>query len=103
MNREEIKSEYSVSEDGIIKSSGKFEAEYLWVPYWYDFMLEGFAETIGDGAFLIEVSEADRKEWPELKEETFFMFLEESDNGFVYISELTQRERDNLPNSAEPF
>ena len=42
-----IESEYEVV-DGIIRSPGKFECECVWVPYFWDLVLEGEGDDVLD-------------------------------------------------------
>jgi len=80
------KNDYDVNEHGIITSPGKFEAEPLYVPYFWDIaMVSGEEETVYDDetpiSFFI-VSDDDRKEFPEL-DNIYGLALWETDTGFV--------------------
>ena len=105
MTRQEIKNEYDVDKNGIIRSPGKFENEKLYAVYFYDAMLNGDSvcmypceqcECYGEdgceadechhkGYSVFDVTDEDRKEFPELKDAEQ-VFLEESDTGFIYCT-----------------
>ena len=99
MNRQQIESEYDV-QDGMIRSLGKFEAEPVYAPYFYDDMLNGCSEILDwpdeTRTDLFEVDTDDRAMFPELSTETVAVALEESEQGFVHIEELTQKQLDAL-------
>lgn len=48
MTRADILREYTVA-DSRITSPGKFEAEHLYMPVFYQAYLEGFADEVGQG------------------------------------------------------
>ena len=81
MNRRDIEHNYDVH-SGIIFSPGKFEAEPVFVPYFYDLSLNGCADydEVGNSVFIIE--EEDVEEFPELQG-VHQITLYESDSGFV--------------------
>ena len=83
MTRKQIESEYSVDANGIIRSLGKFEAEMLYAPYFYDAMLNGESDHINSVDYF-ELSAEDKLEFPELIG-SFAICLEESEQGFVYL------------------
>lgn len=94
--RDAITSEYEVSEHGIITSPGKFEAEMIYVPYYYDLIGDGASEII-DGPLetrfdVFEIDADDRALWPEIDETTTHLVISERDNGFVDCEEMTSRE-----------
>lgn len=72
----------------IVKHPGKFEREEPYVPYYYDLMLEGFAnEDFGDFGFIFVVDQEDKdrfkeelKDIPVGQELGFFQDIQ----GFVY-------------------
>lgn len=45
--RAEIESEYDVV-DGVIRNPGKFEGEAVWVPYFWDLVMNGDGEEVFD-------------------------------------------------------
>lgn len=71
MTRNEIMQDYNVNEYGIITSPGKFESEPIYAPHFYEFANDGenlsyMEDGCGDYASLIEISDEDRAEFPEL-------------------------------------
>ena len=82
VTRKEIEKDYSV-DSGVIQSPGKFEAEMLYVPYFWDKALNGLAEEDENGDFIFDVGDEDRKEFPELKD-VVSISLWSDENGFVY-------------------
>jgi len=78
--------EFDVNEQGIIQSPGKFEGEMLYVPYFWDTMMEGNGEDLyfSDGALvsIIGVEDKDREMFPELGSATQIA-IETTDQGFV--------------------
>lgn len=89
MTRQELLAEYDVR-DGVIRSPGKFEGEALYVPYFWEFGLQGFSDSEDDdGNWVFSVSDEDRQEFPELAEQGITRItLSESDSGFVYCEAL---------------
>lgn len=69
-------------EDGRIRSPGKFEGEALYVPYFWDMYMDGFAQSVDDGVIKMAVELDDRIEFPELEgiEEVWLWVTEQ---GFV--------------------
>lgn len=68
-----------------ILSPGKFEGEPLYVPYFYDAFLDGFAEFEGDEDdeyMTFDITDEDVELWPELKGWSRILLFERSD-GFV--------------------
>lgn len=94
--REDILKDYDVNEHGIIQTPGKFEAEMLYVPHFYDFTLDGSGEVLDwpDGAetYLVDVDDKDKKDWPELPADCVALHMEESGTGFVSCETLTESE-----------
>lgn len=84
MTREEILREYEVDANGIIRSLGKFEAEMLYAPYFYQVMLDGGTEQVS-GADFVVLDSTDRAQFPELGT-AYGIALEESEQGFVHIT-----------------
>jgi hypothetical protein len=75
---------------GIIVSPGKFEGEPEWAPYFYDAILNGccdhdYQNGPDDGACFFVVTDADRREFPELAD-IYGVGLAESSQGFIYTT-----------------
>ena len=81
MTREEIEREYQV-ENGIIRSPGKFEGEAVYVPYFWDIYLDGFADEDDGTTLIFNVSVDDKKHFPELRKRKVVK-LYQRDDGFV--------------------
>lgn len=69
--------------DGIIRSPGKFEGEPTYAPYFYDALLNGFADTDEGDVATFDVTDDDRALFPELKD-VQHVYLWESEQGFIY-------------------
>jgi len=87
MTREEILKKFEIDKYGIIQSPGKFESHMLYVPYFWDMVLEGFYdEELFDEydrpVSFIKIREEDLEEFPEL-ESIYGIALWEDDYGFV--------------------
>lgn len=88
MTREEIKAEFQVDDAGVIRSPGKFEAEMIYAPYFYDKIMEGDGDerVNEDGSYstFFGVTGEDKAEFPELKD---IQVVEcyESDRGFFCV------------------
>lgn len=96
--RDELLQQYDVNDRGIITTSGKFEGEPLWAPYFYEFASDGEElsfEGSGDYISLIEISEEDRREFPELPGGKY-IYLVESMGGFVYVSCISEKAAEEL-------
>lgn len=83
ITRAEIAKEYNV-ENGKITSPGKFEGEPVYVPHFWDCVLdgEGYDDADGDDAIRVNIEPEEFEEFPELlgyKSVTLW----ETDNGFV--------------------
>lgn len=79
---------YTVDSAGRINSPGKMEGEPLYVPYFWDTILNGFADDsesddVNPDADVIHISADDIAIFPELDGYTRAL-LWESDNGFVF-------------------
>jgi hypothetical protein len=82
---------YTVNEVGTITDPGKFEAERLYVPYFWEAYMSGCADT-DDGEILgFRVEAQDIERFPELSK-VEWVFLVEDDQGFV--SEVSDGPRD---------
>ncbi len=99
MTRDEILESYTVV-DGVIRSLGKFEGEPEYAPYFYEATLDGTSDILDwpdDGRTdIVEVSDKERAMWPTLESWAVAVAIEESDQGFVSVTSLTQREVDQL-------
>ncbi len=97
MNRQEIYRSYDIHE-GIIRSPGKFEAEPIYAPYFWDLVLNGMSdeqEVIDDmnkgleygtlvDTFYIKLE--DLEEFPELRN-VHKIYVWEDSLGFVNLEE----------------
>lgn len=81
MTRNEIEKQYDI-QNGIIRSPGKFEGEAIYVPYFWEIYLDGFADRDDGDILLFDVSAEDKKEFPELKKR-HVVKLYCRDDGFV--------------------
>lgn len=70
------------NEGGIINQPGKFEGEMYYVPYFWEESMNG-ADWEADGVWGIKITDEDRQKFPELAPEDAWIFLEESEQGFV--------------------
>jgi hypothetical protein len=97
MTRKELEAEFGpLRPDGItIRGPGKFEGEPLYIGIYYDAMMNGHGEPLDFGleesATVFEVSEEDRREFPEL-EDVHAVALWESDQGFENLEEFEDAE-----------
>jgi hypothetical protein len=86
MTRQEVLETYSVR-DGVIENLGKFEGEAIFVPAFWDESANGMCNEIsfpdGETIYVAELTDNDRKEWPEIDPDTFALLMSESDQGFV--------------------
>ena len=84
--RDQILADYDVNKHGIIKSPGKFESEMLYVPYFWDGIMDGGGdEQVLDGETPVDFvmfSDEDLELFPEIGD-AFGIALWESDQGFV--------------------
>jgi hypothetical protein len=88
MTRKQIESEYKVI-NGVIRSLGKFEAEPVYAPYFYDVLLNGGGEAQDeDGVVRFEITPEDITMFPELSGYSFAL-LDEDSQGFVYVEVCT--------------
>jgi hypothetical protein len=91
--RSEIFAHYLIC-DFVIQTPGKFEAEPAYAPYFYAQVRDGGCDGIefADGACvdIVMIDATDRAMWPELASDTVAVGVEETDQGFVSVSELTQ-------------
>ena len=83
MTREDIQNQYAVDEYGIIRTPGQFEGEPLYVPYFWDAYLNGFAD-VDDGKVLkFRITPKDREQFPEIPSRVRWIRLYQCDSGFV--------------------
>lgn len=80
----ELRNGYTFNRYGIVTSPGKFEGETIATLYYYDAFLNG------EGA-VFEVTEEERKAF-DISEETKFVYLHESNDGFVSLEYHDTRE-----------
>lgn len=73
---------YKVNKNGIIQSPGKFEGEMLYVPYFWEMFLNGFADDL-EWCLHFGVSEDDIAIFPELENQSYVSLICD-DSGFVY-------------------
>jgi hypothetical protein len=74
-----------------VSRPGKFEGEAPYVPYFWDMGLDGFDDGVdylpGFPVYQFNVTDADRRIFPELLEDIKEVHLRERDDGFVVIYE----------------
>ena len=82
MTRDQIIREYHVTTDGVIQTSGPFEGEMLYVPYYWEVGMNGCADR-DDGTILgFDITAEDKEQFPELKSRRTVK-LYQRDDGFV--------------------
>lgn len=82
MKRADLAAEYTVNASGNITDPGKFEGEALYVPYFWEFFLNGGADEDDGDTLWFDVSDDDRREFPELSG-IARVALSEDSQGFV--------------------
>lgn len=83
MTRQEIEDQYTVNENGIITSPGKFEGEMYYAIHYWDLVTDGFSFSDDDGISIFYLDDTDITEYPELQDaKTIKMW--EDDIGFVH-------------------
>lgn len=83
MDRNDITRDYDVDASGRIRSPGKFGGEMLYVPFYWDAHLNGFADR-DDGRVLgFDITSEDRAMFPELGRRRRTVRLYEDSQGFV--------------------
>ena len=95
ITRHDIMQDYDVEND-IIYTPGMFESEFIWSPYWYELTMMGDGEVIDEGVTLLEITDEDRDEWPELDGDSTHIAVAVSDQGFVSIHELDEEEAEDV-------
>ncbi len=83
MTRQEIIKGYTVDQNGIIRSPGKFEGEMLYVPHFYEIWNDGFADTGNGTKASFKVTQEDREMFPEIPKRKRTVRLCEDGQGFV--------------------
>lgn len=98
MKRADVLNGYSVSH-GRICTPGRFEGEAIYAPYFWAMVMDGDGEELAnmdDGgwqyASLVEVTDEDRAEFPELRADTVNILVIQSDVGFISATELDEEE-----------
>ena len=87
MTRKEILKQYSINEDGVILSPGKFEGEMLYMPHFWEAYLNGESNTLQDGSLSIPIESGEREMFPELgSKRRKVVRFNIDDNGFVWES-----------------
>lgn len=89
----QVKSEYDVDQNGIIRSPGQHEGNPSYVPALWSEVIEGSSESIFGGEEnggellydIVGILPEDWKEFPALQDCTKAT-LEQSENGFIYCS-----------------
>ena len=82
-HREQIIKDYDVDPaTGRIRRPGKFEGEMLYVPFYWNAVLEGLADYDVNGVAGFRLDAHDKETWPELKHRRALR-LKETDQGFV--------------------
>lgn len=86
---DELSADYSVDEirsphTGHIVSLGKFQGQPVEALYWYDAMMNGDGEMIQE--YTVFEADADEQQFFGMPKDERFVFLYESNDGFVSIS-----------------
>lgn len=82
MTRHDVEVRYEV-ENGRIVTPGKFEGEMLYVPYFWDAFMHGFADRDDGTVVGFDITPEDREEFPEIPKRKRTIRLMERDDGFV--------------------
>lgn len=99
--REDIEREYTV-ENGMIRNPGKFEGEAVYVPYFYDVLMDGFGNTDEDDITTFDISPTEREIFPELGDaHSLMMYISES--GFVNTTLLYAKDVNAISADAADF
>jgi hypothetical protein len=94
MTRQEILDAYTVSKYGHIQSPGKFEGEMLYAPYFHEQdgeELSYMEDGCGEYVYLVDVTDEDRTEFPELGDARYVLVIE-SEHGFVSVARVADEE-----------
>lgn len=76
-------SEWLPDGSGRITRPGKFEGEQIYVPHFWDVTLDGCCDQRRDGAWIVEITDEDRRLFPELGKKRRRVALFEDSQGFV--------------------
>lgn len=107
MTRIEVMTLYYVSKHGMIQTRGKFEQEMLYAPHFHEHASYGeelstIEETGGTYVSLVEVSDEDRTEFPELGAAKYVL-VSENDQGFVGVETIdTEKQAEEIRAEYEP-
>lgn len=91
MKRQDVLSEFNVDSHGLIRTLGKFQAEMLYVPHFWEALMDGCPDEDINGIAFFLVTDEDRQEFPELHD-VYAIALEESDQEFVYSNTFASSE-----------
>ena len=78
-----IRSAYVTDERGRIRSPGKFEGEPIYVPYYWEAFLSGFADRDDGSRIGFDITPEDRALFPEIPAKRRTINLYERSDGFV--------------------
>jgi hypothetical protein len=83
--RASITREYEIDARGRIVNPGRFESEFVFVPWFYNMVLDGAGEFVNDHGNIVrlDVTEYDRLAFPELGD-AVSIEIGDDDNGFVF-------------------
>jgi hypothetical protein len=86
MKRKDVFTDYEIKiyKDGStrIHSLGKFQSEPAYTPYFWEQFLDGMADEDTNGSLFFIITDADKTEFPELKD-VYGIALLENNTGFV--------------------
>jgi len=81
--RDEITSQYTIDDHGLIRDLGKFQMEMLYVPFYWDAGMNGCASEDTGRVWFFEICTDERAAFPELGS-AFGVSIFQDDNGFIY-------------------
>lgn len=81
---------YTIDANGAIKNPGRFQGQMLYVPYFWDMGLEGFADRDDGQTFGFDLTENDKKKFPELRGRRTIKIYQRNDG---FISEIQGRRK----------
>jgi hypothetical protein len=82
--RRDVENYFDLDLRGIITTPGKFQGELVYVPYFWEKGLDGWADDeLGDEGYLFFTTPEDAKEFPELRGKDR-VIVREREDGFVY-------------------
>jgi hypothetical protein len=76
MTREELERQYAVNKKGVIITPGKFAGQMLYVPYFWDKYLSGYADDTNGDFITFFITDEERREYPELRQAEIITLLE---------------------------